>query len=901
MAYKNLNIPATLVHTVNGKKYTLNGKLLSINESAKTCSMRFGNEIADNVPLKEVYLNEAFLDDIKKFGRKAVDKVKHFWHKITDVVKSVSGFILPVNENGEEIEEFVNIPANIACVKLPASICYAPSDATLDICDEFGTKPVAKYDAETVFSIPEENDKAMIEEYWTRVMKEYSDSDMSLGESVRYVNKNYYRKTANNLNESVVSLHNIEDTYGPEIGTEELVDIVISSLLQQLNPVDKEQARPCLIWGAPGIGKTAILKAAARTLRDQYQFNFDITTVCCGAIKQDDFELPDTIKNEFDDKQVVSVPKTWLPVFNHNGLSKEQIDQMNDYYNSGRFKKRSTVMDKFKTNAITSSDEDMQKIADINASNDAEFDGGIIFFDEFGRLSGNAMQIMMTLCGDRTYADMQLASHWVMVAAANRLTDDMKEEYNADFWEAWDQAKFQRFQKYTYVPTKEEWIKWAREVNSNGYQNIDEIIVSFIEKAPDGVWYDALDLGSRNDYFKSSENANDKKFIETVNNISSGLSNDDVKLIGRYISNPSKSIINRKQQTWSGRTWDVSIAKKMLSLLKNELFAGNPKAYEACFAETTRYREIKGGLETEVYKAKNLSLKNLSQQLDALPDEKWYTWTKAKYPVMDKNQQLRKTDRLGFFITYVGQLISYEMGSDSLPSKEWQKHLKTSSVLDDVNIRFIWEQGSFKLNADKKDDNIFYPTQGEYSNNVTTSWKSDPTMVDTVCQEIWGQFDKFITPFMLKKDMKNYQQAAEKGNLFDPSLVDKWNKVYTINMINAFDGKPKKIELLFNNATEELTQKIASLLEYSECARRLANVALYYAKLSIQIGTNMPTNYLLGDTLDIKRSNDDTIINKSNNMFMNVKEYPQFAAKYQNFQPYIPGLTILRSQHDLNF
>jgi hypothetical protein len=52
MAYKNLNIPATLVHTVNGKKYTLNGKLLFINESAKTCKMRFGNEIANDIPLK---------------------------------------------------------------------------------------------------------------------------------------------------------------------------------------------------------------------------------------------------------------------------------------------------------------------------------------------------------------------------------------------------------------------------------------------------------------------------------------------------------------------------------------------------------------------------------------------------------------------------------------------------------------------------------------------------------------------------------------------------------------------------------------------------------------------------------------------------------------------------------
>ena len=66
MIYQNLNLPATLVHSVNGKKYTLNGKLLAINESTKLATMQFGDKVSSNIPLSELYLNEASIKDIMK-------------------------------------------------------------------------------------------------------------------------------------------------------------------------------------------------------------------------------------------------------------------------------------------------------------------------------------------------------------------------------------------------------------------------------------------------------------------------------------------------------------------------------------------------------------------------------------------------------------------------------------------------------------------------------------------------------------------------------------------------------------------------------------------------------------------------------------------------------------------
>jgi hypothetical protein len=52
------------------------------------------------------------------------------------------------------------------------------------------------------------------------------------------------------------------------------------------------------------------------------------------------------------------------------------------------------------------------------------------------------MNIMMTLCGDRKYSNLKLASKWTMIAAANRLSDDNRSEVNKDFWDMWDSPKW---------------------------------------------------------------------------------------------------------------------------------------------------------------------------------------------------------------------------------------------------------------------------------------------------------------------------------------------------------------------------------------------------------------------------------------------------------------------------
>ena len=153
MIYNNLNLPATLVHSVNGKKYTLNGKLLSINESTKLATMQFGDKTNSNIPLNEVYLNEGALKDmIKKTGKKIKDAAKKTWEKIKGVLSLIGGFLIPVDEDGNELTEFINSPINYPLMDLPESIKIVPSDKTLQLCAACGGDVMNDYTIDEAFA-----------------------------------------------------------------------------------------------------------------------------------------------------------------------------------------------------------------------------------------------------------------------------------------------------------------------------------------------------------------------------------------------------------------------------------------------------------------------------------------------------------------------------------------------------------------------------------------------------------------------------------------------------------------------------------------------------------------------------------------------------------------------------
>jgi hypothetical protein len=117
-------------------------------------------------------------------------------------------------------------------------------------------------------------------------------TDESVEESVKWVNENYYTNhVQKNLNEGAIYTINGMDTatgtpmYGTVVGTNELKRLLVRNISQQLNLGSKFRAkrikrkldienskkdivRPILVWGAPGIGKTKILKSSIYLLKN---------------------------------------------------------------------------------------------------------------------------------------------------------------------------------------------------------------------------------------------------------------------------------------------------------------------------------------------------------------------------------------------------------------------------------------------------------------------------------------------------------------------------------------------------------------------------------------------------------------------------------------------------------
>ena len=63
---------------------------------------------------------------------------------------------------------------------------------------------------------------------------------------------------------------------------------------------------------------------------------------------------------------------------------------------------------------------------------------------------------------------MYLASKWALVFASNRY-EDVFTKGEADLAEfIWEDAQDRRYNHLTFVPDKNDWLKWARGSNADG-------------------------------------------------------------------------------------------------------------------------------------------------------------------------------------------------------------------------------------------------------------------------------------------------------------------------------------------------------------------------------------------------------------------------------------------------
>lgn len=182
-----------------------------------------------------------------------------------------------------------------------------------------------------------------------------------------------------------------------------------------------EKGSPLLIWGAPGIGKTAIVK---QVLKEFYKKKVLITKNL-GQCQKDDFSLP-AFEKDVEGKitGVDEVPKTWLPMYKKTG--DPAIDAIRDNIANGGTKE-----------------------GEIG-------EGGVIFFDELARCRGDVQGVALTLIEDRELVGHVLGSKWSIISASNREIDDPNMDITLS------KALGNRFAQVNFVPSYSDWENWAK-------------------------------------------------------------------------------------------------------------------------------------------------------------------------------------------------------------------------------------------------------------------------------------------------------------------------------------------------------------------------------------------------------------------------------------------------------
>lgn len=332
--------------------------------------------------MEKILVNESLLDfqaqnlkiDEGLFG-KALGAIKKFFQKIGNFFF----FIL----NGSPVVESI-APVNIGIMDKSgmlnkSAISYVPSTSDLEIAPELSSLNA-------------------------KILLDKRGGDDTVNECF-----------VDSINEARIALEH-PDKNVPNIDKKSLyrrIRIVIA------NP----NAKPLMIWGAPGIGKTAIVKAVLLVTKKGRLI--DIQT---SKMAPDDWALPATYKMG-EEIKARDIPKSWLPVYIPTG-NVEQDKKLNEIANMG--------------------------------------EGGVIFLDELSRASGSVQNTCLKLIDERIIGDAKLGSKWSIVSASNRAGDDPEGVQN------FSTALGNRFSQVNYIPDFKSWKEWAID-------KVDPRILDFLE------------------------------------------------------------------------------------------------------------------------------------------------------------------------------------------------------------------------------------------------------------------------------------------------------------------------------------------------------------------------------------------------------------------------------------
>lgn len=335
--------------------------------------------------LEEFNQNTQPINEFRGVGRKikrGLEKAKEFIH---NTFKKVGDFFVALA--GDEPVKGVMLPVNTGILvdkgELSPAISYLPNEVDLEL-----DPGLASETAEDILAKRGEDDLQKVEEALQAIL------------------------------EDKVPLQHPDAKRVPNVDVEGLMTRIRMAMR---NP----QAAPLLIWGAPGIGKTKIVKGVLEAKGDNQRL-IDVQT---SKMAPDDWALPAVKEMKSGGWVAMDVPKNWLPVYTPTG-DPEEDKKRNDAANQG--------------------------------------EGGIIFFDELSRANDMVQNTCLKVMDERIIGDAVLGDKWVIIAAANREVDDPESEIN------FGRALGNRFSQINFVPDFESWRGWAID-------NVDPRIIDFLE------------------------------------------------------------------------------------------------------------------------------------------------------------------------------------------------------------------------------------------------------------------------------------------------------------------------------------------------------------------------------------------------------------------------------------
>jgi len=245
-----------------------------------------------------------------------------------------------------------------------------------------------------------------------------------------------YKNEKTNVNEEVVPLESDPDSNVPNIHEEDLNELISDAL-------NDPDGLPLMIWGAPGIAKTAIVQ------RSQTAYGGRLIDLQLTTYAPEDFFLPKEDSDSFRKENKFSaratrIPQAWLPVYHE------------------------------------SEGEEGDAIA-----NGIDGEGGVLFLDELSRAREAIRNVCLKLVHEKKMdGGWVLGSKWRIIAASNRIMDDP--DTNAS---EFGTALSNRFQNYNFVPTIDDLTKF---MTSQG-ELIDSKIIGFLNWSKGEEYFHKLD------------------------------------------------------------------------------------------------------------------------------------------------------------------------------------------------------------------------------------------------------------------------------------------------------------------------------------------------------------------------------------------------------------------------